>query len=264
MRRARRVAGLLESGQAAALAADPAGLVRDAVEEGLRWVSPIGTQTRRASSTPSSAASRCPRARTSACSSRRPTATRRSGGRRPPPTTSSGRSATTPRSASGRISAPVTTSRACRCGSRSSGCSSGSRPASRPGPATRVQRLGVPGTAASARPAGTRDAVDLGPADLADGELREADGGRSALGLARVGGRYVAFETLVHARRSARSRDGWLEGEAIRCACHGSLFALGDGRAARGPRASRSDPVSPRSVTAGRSPRSASIPILPA
>jgi len=41
------VAGLLESGQAAAVAADPAGLVRDAVEEGLRWVSPIGTQTRR-------------------------------------------------------------------------------------------------------------------------------------------------------------------------------------------------------------------------
>jgi cytochrome P450 len=42
------VAGLLEYGQVAALAADPAGLVRDAVEEGLRWVSPIGTQTRRA------------------------------------------------------------------------------------------------------------------------------------------------------------------------------------------------------------------------
>lgn len=41
------VAGLLESGQAAALAADPTGLVRDAIEEGLRWVSPIGTQTRR-------------------------------------------------------------------------------------------------------------------------------------------------------------------------------------------------------------------------
>ena len=42
------VVGLLESGQAEALAAEPARLVRDAVEEGLRWVSPIGTQTRRA------------------------------------------------------------------------------------------------------------------------------------------------------------------------------------------------------------------------
>jgi cytochrome P450 len=39
--------GLLESGQAAAVRADPA-LVRDAIEEGLRWLSPIGTQTRRA------------------------------------------------------------------------------------------------------------------------------------------------------------------------------------------------------------------------
>ncbi len=42
------LAGLLVSGQAAEMAADPGGLVRDAVEEGLRWVSPIGTQTRRA------------------------------------------------------------------------------------------------------------------------------------------------------------------------------------------------------------------------
>ena len=42
------VAGLLLSGQAALVAADPEGRTRDAVEEGLRWVSPIGTQTRRA------------------------------------------------------------------------------------------------------------------------------------------------------------------------------------------------------------------------
>jgi cytochrome P450 len=39
--------GLLQSGQYAELAADPAGLVRPAIEEGLRWISPIGTQTRR-------------------------------------------------------------------------------------------------------------------------------------------------------------------------------------------------------------------------
>jgi cytochrome P450 len=42
------VAGLLQSGQAEALAAEPARHVLAAVEEGLRWVSPIGTQTRRA------------------------------------------------------------------------------------------------------------------------------------------------------------------------------------------------------------------------
>jgi cytochrome P450 len=39
--------GLFRSGQAAEMAADPARCVRDAVEEGLRWQSPIGTQTRR-------------------------------------------------------------------------------------------------------------------------------------------------------------------------------------------------------------------------
>jgi len=40
--------GLLSNpAQAAAFAADPAGLARQAVEEGLRWISPIGTQTRR-------------------------------------------------------------------------------------------------------------------------------------------------------------------------------------------------------------------------
>jgi cytochrome P450 len=42
------VAGLLGSGQAEAFAAEPGRLVLAAVEEGLRWVSPIGTQTRRA------------------------------------------------------------------------------------------------------------------------------------------------------------------------------------------------------------------------
>lgn len=40
--------GLLAAGQAAEVAADPDRLVRDAIEEGLRWLSPIGTQTRRA------------------------------------------------------------------------------------------------------------------------------------------------------------------------------------------------------------------------
>jgi cytochrome P450 len=42
------LAGLLGAGQSAEVAAEPERLVRDAVEEGLRWVSPIGTQTRRA------------------------------------------------------------------------------------------------------------------------------------------------------------------------------------------------------------------------
>ena len=37
--------------------------------------------------------------------------------------------------------------------------------------------------------------VDLGPADLVDGELREAMAEGLSLVVARTGGRYVAFET---------------------------------------------------------------------
>ncbi len=122
------VAGLLESGQAAAVAADPAGLVRDAIEEGLRWVAPIGTQTRRVRV--ETELGRClasrrgePRER----SSRRPTAMRRSGGRPRMPTTCFGPGVTTLHSDSAPTSAPAITSRACRCGLRCSASSSGSR-----------------------------------------------------------------------------------------------------------------------------------------
>lgn len=76
--------------------------------------------------------------------------------------------------------------------------------------------------------------VDLGPADLADGELREATAGGLSLVVACVEGRYVAFETWCSHEECPLS-DGWLEGEAIRCACHGALFSLADGAALEGP-----------------------------
>ena len=47
-------------------------------------------------------------------------------------------------------------------------------------------------------------------------------------------GRYVAFETWCTHEECPLS-DGWLEGEAIRCACHGALFSLTDGAALEGP-----------------------------
>lgn len=75
---------------------------------------------------------------------------------------------------------------------------------------------------------------DLGPADLADGELREATAGGLSLVVACVEGRYVAFETWCSHEECPLS-DGWLEGEAIRCACHGALFSLTDGAALEGP-----------------------------
>ena len=76
--------------------------------------------------------------------------------------------------------------------------------------------------------------VDLGPADLADGGLREAAAGGLSLVVARTGDRYLTFETWCpHAE--CPLADGWLEDEAIRCACHGSLFSLVDGAVLEGP-----------------------------
>lgn len=76
--------------------------------------------------------------------------------------------------------------------------------------------------------------VDLGPADLADGSLRAATAGGLELVVARAGDAYVAFEQWCPHAECPLS-DGWLEGAAIRCACHGALFALADGTPLEGP-----------------------------
>ena len=76
--------------------------------------------------------------------------------------------------------------------------------------------------------------VDLGPADLGDGDLRDATEQGLALGVARTADRYVTFETWC-THDECPLGDGWLEGEAIRCACHGSLFSLADGAVLEGP-----------------------------
>lgn len=76
--------------------------------------------------------------------------------------------------------------------------------------------------------------VDVGPADLGDGDLREAGGGGLQLCLARRGDHWFAFETwCTHAE--CPLSDGWLEGDGVRCACHGALFSLGSGVALEGP-----------------------------
>ena len=75
--------------------------------------------------------------------------------------------------------------------------------------------------------------VDLGAADLADGDLREVTAEGLSLVVARTGDRYVTFETWC-THEECPLGDGWLEGEAIRCACHGSLFSLVDGSRTRG------------------------------
>ncbi len=103
-------------------------------------------------------------------------------------------------------------------------------------------------------------AVDLGAADLAEGALRRATAGDLELVVARVGGRYVALELWCPHAECPLS-DGWLEGEAIRCACHGALFALEDGAPLEGPALEPVQVFAVRETAAGRIV--AEIPILP-
>lgn len=68
--------------------------------------------------------------------------------------------------------------------------------------------------------------------------------------LARVGGAWHAVEAwCTHAE--CPLSDGWVEGTAIRCPCHGSLFDLATGEALEGP-AEEPVRVYPTRVAAGR------------
>jgi len=102
--------------------------------------------------------------------------------------------------------------------------------------------------------------VDVGPADLGDGSLRDTVVGDLQVCLARRGTRWFAFETWCTHEECPLS-DGWLEGDAVRCSCHGALFALADGEPLEGP---ARDPIRvfPARATAGRV--EADLPMLPA
>jgi 3-phenylpropionate/trans-cinnamate dioxygenase ferredoxin component len=76
--------------------------------------------------------------------------------------------------------------------------------------------------------------VDMCAADLEDGELRDVVSGDLHLGVTRAGHAWHAFEVwCTHAE--CPLTDGWLEGAAVRCACHGALFDLGSGLPLEGP-----------------------------
>jgi nitrite reductase/ring-hydroxylating ferredoxin subunit len=93
--------------------------------------------------------------------------------------------------------------------------------------------------------------ADLGPAEpAADDELRDVRVGARHVGLARVGAAWIAFDPwCTHAE--CPLTDGWLEGRALRCACHGALFDLETGIALQGP---AEDPIRlfPTRVAEGR------------
>ena len=74
----------------------------------------------------------------------------------------------------------------------------------------------------------------LAEAELAEGQLRRADANGVPVLLARAGGRtYALGNVCVHLGCSLA--DGQLEEESVRCPCHGSRYALADGRVIDGP-----------------------------
>ena len=75
---------------------------------------------------------------------------------------------------------------------------------------------------------------DAADASLPDGSVVAVEAGGSAVALAKVGGAWHAVETwCTHAE--CLLSDGWVEGAAIRCPCHGSLFDLPTGKPLEGP-----------------------------
>ena len=133
------VLGLLTNpDQAAEMAADPAGLVRPAVEEGLRWISPIGTQTRRATRDTVLAGIEVPAGANIGLLVSSANRDRAVWGADADLTTSTGPSVRMRPSGLGRTSVPGITSPGCRSGSGSRRCSSAapisdSTPSGRPG-----------------------------------------------------------------------------------------------------------------------------------
>ena len=76
--------------------------------------------------------------------------------------------------------------------------------------------------------------VDAADASLPDEGVLAVDAGGMAIALARSDGAWHAVETwCTHAE--CPLSDGWVEGAAIRCPCHGSLFDLATGHVLEEP-----------------------------
>jgi nitrite reductase/ring-hydroxylating ferredoxin subunit len=76
--------------------------------------------------------------------------------------------------------------------------------------------------------------IDAGDASLPDETVLSVEAGTTSAALAKVNGAWHAVETwCTHAE--CPLSDGWVEGTAIRCPCHGSLFDLATGEPLEGP-----------------------------
>lgn len=76
--------------------------------------------------------------------------------------------------------------------------------------------------------------VDATASALPDGSVVGVRAGAELIVLTRVGAAWLAVDAwCTHAE--CPLTDGWLEGAAIRCACHGALFDLATGEPVDGP-----------------------------
>ena len=76
--------------------------------------------------------------------------------------------------------------------------------------------------------------VDAADTSLPDESVVAFEVDGTAIALAKVDGAWHAVETwCTHAE--CPLSEGWVEGAAIRCSCHGSLFDLATGEVVEGP-----------------------------
>lgn len=76
--------------------------------------------------------------------------------------------------------------------------------------------------------------VDATAASLPDGTLVSVTSGSVTAAVARVAGTWLAIDAWCTHEECPLS-DGWVEGSAVRCACHGALFDLETGAPLEGP-----------------------------
>jgi len=76
--------------------------------------------------------------------------------------------------------------------------------------------------------------VDVAAAALPDETVVSASVGETLVAVVKAGGGWHAVEAwCTHAE--CPLTDGWVEGAALRCACHGALFDLETGEPLEGP-----------------------------
>jgi CDP-4-dehydro-6-deoxyglucose reductase len=76
--------------------------------------------------------------------------------------------------------------------------------------------------------------VDVADAALPDETVLDADAAGRRLVVVRAGQRWHALDAWC-THEECPLGDGWVEGGALRCACHGALFDLATGAPLEGP-----------------------------